>query len=219
MGCGMKTINTITTLLACFIFYSDLAYSGLENDQLREGISFYQVAEFKKAEKVFSLIKDRNQGETISQIALCYLSFIEFARGNKMKGKKNIEEIILENPNIKIDNLRNHIAQFGDQLHPEFINAFKEIKKHYFDRSSDISQVDKVSTTQKTMEDQSMKESSFCNILFIQRKLKSLYFYFGDVNGKLNPNTRLAIKNFQLANGLQPTGNFNDKMCDIIRDK
>lgn len=50
----------------------------------------------------------------------------------------------------------------------------------------------------------------------IQIALKKSGFYAGEVDGKTGPHTKRAIKNFQKANGLSPTGIVGQKTWDKL---
>lgn len=51
----------------------------------------------------------------------------------------------------------------------------------------------------------------------VQRALKGAGFYDGDVDGKIGPKTRDAIREFQRANNLEPDGVCGRKTWDLLK--
>jgi peptidoglycan hydrolase-like protein with peptidoglycan-binding domain len=50
----------------------------------------------------------------------------------------------------------------------------------------------------------------------VQTELKSLGFYYGDVNGQVNTETTAAIRRYQIRNGLEVTGSLNKETLAAI---
>jgi peptidoglycan hydrolase-like protein with peptidoglycan-binding domain len=50
----------------------------------------------------------------------------------------------------------------------------------------------------------------------VQTELKSLGFYYGDVNGQTNAETTAAIRRYQIRNGLEVTGTLNQETLKAI---
>jgi Holliday junction resolvasome RuvABC DNA-binding subunit len=59
-------------------------------------------------------------------------------------------------------------------------------------------------------------EGSTCDVRNVKNILKMLGYYFGEVNDKLDEQTKMAIKNFQNNNNLQVNGELDEKTCKAI---
>jgi hypothetical protein len=51
-----------------------------------------------------------------------------------------------------------------------------------------------------------------------QGRLRGLGFYFGEIDGKIGPKTKAAIRRFQAANSLSVTGELDDATASALRD-
>lgn len=58
-----------------------------------------------------------------------------------------------------------------------------------------------------------------CTVKYAQKILKAEYFYLGKITGTLDQKTISAIKNFQLANDLEKTGELNSETCTALKNK
>lgn len=52
----------------------------------------------------------------------------------------------------------------------------------------------------------------------VQARLRGLGFYFGEIDGKLGPKTKAALRRFQKAKGLSITGEADDSTTSALRD-
>ena len=52
----------------------------------------------------------------------------------------------------------------------------------------------------------------------VQARLRGLGFYFGEIDGKIGPKTKAALRRFQEAQGLSITGEADDDTASALRD-
>jgi hypothetical protein len=74
----------------------------------------------------------------------------------------------------------------------------------------------------ETLADNNKKQSQdnvACTVKYAQKVLKAEYFYLGKINGTLDQKTISAIKNFQLANDLEDSGELNSETCRALKNK
>lgn len=170
------------------LFPGNNAKCGTPGD-IQKAIGLYRQADFKLSKALFEELagKDIENGER--QIVRIYLGLIEIAYGNGKKADLYLSELLLSNENLELGD----IAKIFPGMEKDFTSDLK-----------------------KRFEEIRTKMQGKCNIRYAQKVLRANFLYTGQVDGKDSRPIRSAIKNFQIMNGLEPTGILDDKTCSNL---